>query len=135
VDRASRRLPAAGPRRGGHGGGGPHVHRGPLGGGDGQHRLWAVFSIIPLLLVADVAVALGLGGADRHLGFVIALAVDVGLFVAAFRILTSRDVVTRQVLPGALLSGLVFWVPQELSSLLTPGTCSMPARSTAASPR
>jgi YihY family inner membrane protein len=51
-------------------------------------------------------------------GYVIAILLDVGLFIAAFRMLTDRDVTTRDVLPGALLSGLVFWVLQQLSSLI-----------------
>src|SRR6185437_6454769 len=38
--------------------------------------------------------------------------------VAAFRILTNREITTRQVLPGALLSGVLFWVLQSLSSLI-----------------
>jgi YihY family inner membrane protein len=51
-------------------------------------------------------------------GFVVAIVLDVGLFVIAFRLLTSRSVSTRDVLPGALLSGISFWVLQEISSLI-----------------
>src|SRR5204862_8226446 len=40
------------------------------------------------------------------------------LFIVAFRLLTDRDVSTRDVLPGALLSGIVFWLLQQLSSLI-----------------
>jgi membrane protein len=59
-----------------------------------------------------------LGWLGRILGYVIAIALDVGLFIAAFRILTDREVTTRDVLPGALLSGVLFWVLQTLSSLI-----------------
>jgi uncharacterized BrkB/YihY/UPF0761 family membrane protein len=42
----------------------------------------------------------------------------VGLFVAAFRMLTDREITVRDVLPGALLSGIVFFVLQEISALI-----------------
>ena len=51
-------------------------------------------------------------------GYVLSLALDVGIFLAAFRILTERHVTTRDVLPGALLSGIAFFVLQELSTLI-----------------
>jgi len=51
-------------------------------------------------------------------GYLIAVALDVGLFIVAFRLLTDRDVAIRDVLPGALLSGVVFWLLQQLSSLI-----------------
>jgi membrane protein len=55
-------------------------------------------------------------------GYLIAVALDVGLFIVAFRLLTDREVSTRDVLPGALpgalLSGVVFWLLQQLSSLI-----------------
>jgi YihY family inner membrane protein len=51
-------------------------------------------------------------------GYLIAVALDVGLFILAFRLLTDREVSTRDVLPGALLSGVVFWLLQQLSSLI-----------------
>ncbi len=54
----------------------------------------------------------------RLAGYLIAVALDVGLFVAAFCLLTAREVSTRDVLPGALLSGLTFWVLQQVSSLI-----------------
>jgi membrane protein len=49
---------------------------------------------------------------------VLAAALDVAIFIAAFRILTDRDVSTREVLPGALLSGVAFFVLQELAALI-----------------
>src|SRR5215471_3060930 len=44
-------------------------------------------------------------------GYAIAIALDIGLFLLAFRLLTSRKVTFRDVLPGA-----VFWILQEVSS-------------------
>jgi len=61
---------------------------------------------------------LDLGWLGRILGYAIAIVLDIALFVAAFRILTDREVTTRDVLPGALLSGVLFWVLQTLSSLI-----------------
>lgn len=50
------------------------------------------------------------------LGDALALPLDIALFVAAFRMLTDREITTKQVLPGAVLSGSVFWVLQLASS-------------------
>jgi YihY family inner membrane protein len=38
--------------------------------------------------------------------------------VIAFRVLTSRKVSTHDVLPGALVTGVGFWVLQSLSSVI-----------------
>ncbi|HZD87150.1 MAG TPA: YihY/virulence factor BrkB family protein [Gaiellaceae bacterium] len=54
----------------------------------------------------------------RIVGYAIAIALDVGLFLLAFRLLTTRRVTFHDVLPGALIAGLVFWVLQEVSSLI-----------------
>jgi membrane protein len=59
-----------------------------------------------------------LGVVGGLIGYLIAVALDVGLFIVAFRLLTDREVSTRDVLPGALLSGVVFWLLQQLSSLI-----------------
>jgi YihY family inner membrane protein len=59
-----------------------------------------------------------LGFLGRAAGYVLSAALDVGIFVVAFRILTEREVTTRDVLPGALLSGIAFFVLQELSTLI-----------------
>lgn len=59
---------------------------------------------------------LGIGGDIA--GYVIAIALDVGLFIAAFRMLTDREITSRDVLPGAVFSGIVFFVLQELSSFI-----------------
>ncbi len=69
-------------------------------------------------LVASSASGVNLGAAGRVGGYVLSAALDVGIFLAAFRILTDRDVTTRDVLPGALLSGIAFFVLQELSTLI-----------------
>jgi YihY family inner membrane protein len=51
-------------------------------------------------------------------GYVLAAALDVGLLLAAFLILTERPVTVRDVLPGALLAGLVFFILQQASALI-----------------
>jgi membrane protein len=61
-------------------------------------------------------VNLGIGG--RIAGYVISIMLDVGLFIAAFRMLTDRDITVRDVLPGAIFSGLIFFVLQELSAFI-----------------
>jgi len=53
---------------------------------------------------------------SRIAGYAIAIALDIGLFLLAFRLLTSREVTFRDVLPGAVLAGVVFWILQEVSS-------------------
>jgi YihY family inner membrane protein len=69
-------------------------------------------------LVASSASGVNLGFLGRAAGYVLSAALDVGIFVVAFRILTEREVTTRDVLPGALLSGIAFFVLQELSTLI-----------------
>jgi YihY family inner membrane protein len=69
-------------------------------------------------LVASSASGVNLGAAGRVGGYVLSLALDVGIFLAAFRILTERDVTTRDVLPGALLSGIAFFALEALSTLV-----------------
>lgn len=69
-------------------------------------------------LIVSSANGVNLGAAGRAGGYVLAAVLDVGVFIAAFRILTDRDVTTREVLPGAVLSGVAFFVLQELSALI-----------------
>lgn len=69
-------------------------------------------------LVASSASGVNLGAIARIAGYVLSAALDVGIFLAAFRILTDRDVSIRDVLPGAILSGIAFFVLQELSTLI-----------------
>ncbi|HET8599728.1 MAG TPA: YihY/virulence factor BrkB family protein [Segeticoccus sp.] len=77
-----------------------------------------VLSTLITGFVSGASASLGLGLLGRIVGFAIAILLDVGLFIAAFRLLTDRDVTVRDVLPGAVLSGLVFWVLQSLSSFI-----------------
>jgi YihY family inner membrane protein len=64
----------------------------------------------------DTGVDLGWYG--RLGGYLLSLALDIGLFVIAFRMLTRRDVSFRDVLPGALLAGGAFFILQAISSLI-----------------
>jgi membrane protein len=64
----------------------------------------------------DTGVHLGLAG--RVGGYLLAAALDVGLFLIAFRMLTDRQITFRDVLPGALLSGVVFFLLEQLSSFI-----------------
>lgn len=68
--------------------------------------------------VAGAANSLHIGWIGPVIGYLVTIVLDIGLFVAAFRILTDRQVTTRDVLPGAVLSGVLFWVLQSLSSLI-----------------
>jgi YihY family inner membrane protein len=62
--------------------------------------------------------AVGLAWWSRLAGYAISFALDVGLFLLAFRLLTSRRVTFREVRPGALLAGGSFWILQQVSSLI-----------------
>ena len=80
--------------------------------------LGLVLSTLITGFVAGATVGVGLGWFGRVVGYVAAIALDVGLFVAAFRLLTDRQITTKDVLPGALASGVLFWVLQSVSSLI-----------------
>lgn len=82
-----------------------------LGGG-------LVVSVLVNGYVTGAAASIGIGWYGRLVGYVISIALDVGLFVAAYRILTAREVTVRDVLPGAVLSGVVFWILESVSSLI-----------------
>jgi uncharacterized BrkB/YihY/UPF0761 family membrane protein len=84
----------------------------------GTIGLGLVISTLISSYVTGTATGTNLGALGRLAGYLIAVALDVGLFLLAFRLLTARTVSTREVLPGALLSGLVFWVLQQLSALI-----------------
>jgi uncharacterized BrkB/YihY/UPF0761 family membrane protein len=84
----------------------------------GAIALGLIVSTVISSYVTATALGTNLGMIVRPAGYLIAVVLDVGLFVVAFRLLTNRDVSTRDVLPGALLSGLVFWLLQQLSSLI-----------------
>jgi len=77
-----------------------------------------LISVLITGFVSGASNSLHLAWFGHLIGYVIAIALDIGLFVAAFRMLTDRDISTRDVLPGAVLSGFVFWVLQSLSSLI-----------------
>lgn len=68
--------------------------------------------------VSGGATGMALGWFGPVLGYLIAFTLDLGLLVAAFRLLTQREVTTRDVLPGAVLSGVLFFVLQTASSLI-----------------
>ncbi len=59
-----------------------------------------------------------LGVLGHVAGYAIAVVLDVVLVLAAFRILTERDVTVRDVLPGAIFTGVMFFVLQELSAFI-----------------
>jgi YihY family inner membrane protein len=77
-----------------------------------------VISTLITGFVTSNSTGVNLGAAGRILGLVIAVVLDIGLFVAAFRLLTDREITTRDVLPGAVFSGIVFFILQELSSFV-----------------
>jgi YihY family inner membrane protein len=62
--------------------------------------------------------ALEIGALGRVLGYVLAIGIDVGLFLVAYRMLTDRQLNFRDVLPGALLAGGAFWVLQTISGII-----------------
>jgi YihY family inner membrane protein len=68
--------------------------------------------------VTSSSTGVNLGVVGRVIGFLISIALDVGLFVASFRLLTDRDISTRDVLPGAIFSGIVFFILQEVSAFI-----------------
>ena len=103
----------------------PYAHRSSIGtqigrslGALGAIGLGLVLSTVISSYVIGAATGTNLGVVARLAGYLIPVALDVGLFFVAFRLLTDRDVATRDVLPGALLSGIVFWLLQQLSSLI-----------------
>ncbi len=69
-------------------------------------------------LIASSSSGVNLGAVGRVAGYVLAIVLNVAIFLAAFRILTARDVTTRDVLPGAILSGVAFFILQQLSALI-----------------
>jgi len=72
-------------------------------------------------LVTGSSSGLNLGIVGKIAGYVISVLLDVGLFVAAFRMLTDREIGVRDVLPGAIFSGIVFFGLQELSTFIISG--------------
>jgi YihY family inner membrane protein len=91
-----------------------------------KHSLLALFTIgvglvVSLIIsgfVTGSASGVNLGWWSRGIGWAISIALDIGIFIAAFRLLTAKDVGVRDVLPGAILSGVVFWILQGISSYI-----------------
>lgn len=77
-----------------------------------------VFSVLTTGFVSGTSHQLDISSLAVVGGYAIAVIIDVVVFVIAFRVLTSREVSTRDVLPGALLAGVGFWVLQSLSSVI-----------------
>ena len=69
-------------------------------------------------LVTSSSSGVNLGAAGRIGGYVVSAALDVGLFVAAFRMLTDREITVHDVLPGAIFSGTIFFILQQLSAFI-----------------
>lgn len=69
-------------------------------------------------IIVSSASGIHLGTIGRIGGYVLAVALDILIFVAAFRLLTTRAESMREVLPGALLSGIAFFILQQLSALI-----------------
>lgn len=69
-------------------------------------------------LVMSNSSGVHLGIAGKIGGYVLAAALDVGLFVAAFRMLTDRDITARDVLPGAIFSGVMFFILEQASTFI-----------------
>jgi YihY family inner membrane protein len=68
--------------------------------------------------ITSAANGVNLGVAGHVAGYLLSIVLDVGLVVAAFRILTERDVTIRDVLPGGILAGVTFFVLQQLSAFI-----------------
>jgi YihY family inner membrane protein len=69
-------------------------------------------------LLISTSSGVNLGQAGKIGGYVVSALLDVGLFMAAFRMLTEREITVRDVLPGAIFSGLVFFVLQQVSAFV-----------------
>ncbi|MGA2928543.1 MAG: YihY/virulence factor BrkB family protein [Solirubrobacteraceae bacterium] len=67
-------------------------------------------------LITSSSSGVDLGVAGRIGGFVLAAALDVGLFLASFRMLTDREISMRDVAPGAIFAGAVFFLLEQLSA-------------------
>jgi membrane protein len=68
--------------------------------------------------IVSASSGVNIGAFGKVAGYVVAILADVGLFIAAFKILTTREVTVRQVMPGAAFAGLVFFILQELSAFI-----------------
>jgi uncharacterized BrkB/YihY/UPF0761 family membrane protein len=85
-------------------------------------RGFGLLGVLGLGLVATTAItslsASGAGAPLRVAGGALTVALNVGLFALAFRVLTVRQVPTRALLPGAILGGICWSVLQVLGAYL-----------------
>lgn len=84
----------------------------------GTIGLGLVVTTLVSSFITSSANGVHLGVAGHIGGYVLSAVFDVGLVVAAFRILTEREVTIRDVLPGGVLAGLTFFILQELSAFI-----------------
>ena len=81
--------------------------------------LMLLVSLGALFIVATLASGLVTGGLGktflvRIAGIVISLLLNFGLFFASFRLMTSRDVTTRELRGGVLVAGIMWTILQAL---------------------
>jgi YihY family inner membrane protein len=85
-------------------------------------RGFGLLGVLGVGVVATTAIgslsASGTGGLVKALGLALSLALNVGLFVLAFRVLTPRTVRTGLLLPGAVLGGIGWSALQLLGAYL-----------------
>src|SRR5438132_1697727 len=81
----------------------------------GDDQAGKLAALIVTTVLAGVA-TLGTGHAlwVKVLGIVLSTAVNLALFLAAFKLLTVKDVTLGQLLPGAVVAALAFEVLQAL---------------------
>jgi len=80
--------------------------------------LGLVLTTLVSSFIMSTANGVDLGFAGHLGGYLLAVALDVALILASFRVLTARAVSWREVLPGALVVGISFFALQELSAFI-----------------
>jgi YihY family inner membrane protein len=74
--------------------------------------------ILATTLLSGVGSAAGgLGIGVRLLAFVVSIALNVGLFLVAFRVMTARDIAWRDFVPGAVVAAVGWEILQVLGGL------------------
>lgn len=85
-------------------------------------RGFGLLGVLGVGVVATTAIgylsASGTGGLVKAVGLALSVALNVGLFALAFRVLTPRTVRTRLLLPGAVLGGVGWSLLQLLGAYL-----------------
>jgi YihY family inner membrane protein len=71
-------------------------------------------SIVATTILTGAMGAVGTSLVPRALGIALSAALNVGLFLVAFHVLTVRDATLRQLVPGATVAGLA-WVALQLA--------------------